>query len=1079
MINIIHNTVIREENKDSLENDRKGSFELLQGAEGKSLKDLTKTHATYFFSISFDLNSDEEGYIQRVLRDKLDMILSKALKKAFEKWLKDMSVDYKVNDFDELDPLSFSRENKETWLMSVMVSPNAYDNKRIAKIVMIPHANFLTSTVVSAALDHLKDNIKDSINSFDNTKVVPVKEAQEDIQIETGTNLETEYEIKPEAEFKTETQKDTMVNENAEVIPLDIFNDSEQLGQVINIEKNTDPQPYEKNEDDLFIQNNEENEDFGSAIKIDLDLKNELNDEDDTYIDESTQLFSEKKEIFGSEFSFEDVGVNTVFTLDEKDEDNNEKSFNNSNEEDPFADLKDDNVDNKYVKGNDYEEDIYDTFNNSDEDDSFDDLFDEEDDMDMFEDLENSEEKDSEKKLEEVKSVPENEVGNYPEKTAEMSAEQVSSMELPNNEKGNIAINDNLNHKRNAPLSFEMLDALIENAEPLSDVDVTDAGSILKNDNFSLDTSEEDYEKEVREEVKEDSYVIVEEDSSIVVKEDTPLMRINNVPATDNGAAVEEILKTDKISQSAENVSVKNAFTENTATESEDSESNTENNIINDTKDEYYVPLKELSQDFDDFKGNEIISHKQDVNSTNEISKDYKENICKEDAEEININIEERTIASKEDENTKQNLKNSTVFTHDEITKKSEYNNLSLDELKEFWDIENPEMMCEIPTFFDSVNLITDKKTVSDIISDIMYYQTQMNKSSFLRSQTDNYPKKTFFADTMRRLEDKYPTFPSVDRDFIESILLNNFYGYNVLSDIINSEDVSDIKVLSYDKINAKIKGDHYTVENISFASESDYNLFILALIERHSADKTESIIKFTDTEYNEDYILRFNITLPEINSCDGAYLHIRKVPKKKTEMTDLIKYGMLPVEVAAWLVEQAKKAKGIVFSGPSASGKTTLMNALLEYVDKKKSVLAIQESEELFSYTLPNAMFQHITKRYDLDAIGINGLLCDAGYFIIGEIKGKEARTFIRSANTGHMCWCSVHSSSAKASLPRLADYVKYGSDYSFSDALKMLVDLEILIYIENFQVKQIDRVCGFDIDKNDLIYETIYRCN
>lgn len=390
---------------------------------------------------------------------------------------------------------------------------------------------------------------------------------------------------------------------------------------------------------------------------------------------------------------------------------------------------------------------------------------------------------------------------------------------------------------------------------------------------------------------------------------------------------------------------------------------------------------------------------------------------------------------------------------------------------------KNKELFITIPDTFDNANIIWSREDFDNIYHDAVEYAITVQKTVFMQVLQGRHNLKDFMNDVGNYTKKVNPTIPSEDYTVLLKMIERNLFGYSVLTPLINDDRISDIKVLDPKKINVKIRGVHYTVSNLKFPSENEYASFLISLLLKNHVQNTSSIRVFTDAEFNKDYRLRFNLCMPDINCVDNPYLHIRKTSKKKKNLDYLIQEGMLPVPVALYLQKKAKTAKGIVFSGPSASGKSTLMNALLDEADFKKAILLLQESDELFSDVHPNVMAQHITEQYDLDALGINGLLCDAGYFIIGEIKGKEARSFVRSANTGHMCWCSIHSSSASGSLPRLADYIKYGSDYSFEDALKMLVDMEVLVHIENYKVKEIKEVIGFDSKTKSIIYKQIYK--
>lgn len=96
--------------------------------------------------------------------------------------------------------------------------------------------------------------------------------------------------------------------------------------------------------------------------------------------------------------------------------------------------------------------------------------------------------------------------------------------------------------------------------------------------------------------------------------------------------------------------------------------------------------------------------------------------------------------------------------------------------------------------------------------------------------------------------------------------------------------------------------------------------------------------------------------------------------------------------------------------------------------------------------------------------------------YFVIGEVKGAEAKYFINAADTGHRCWCSVHAPSALDAIDKLADYVTYESKYSKTEASFMLKDLGTVIFMKDFQVCEIAELSGWDKEKETLKYTPVY---
>lgn len=380
------------------------------------------------------------------------------------------------------------------------------------------------------------------------------------------------------------------------------------------------------------------------------------------------------------------------------------------------------------------------------------------------------------------------------------------------------------------------------------------------------------------------------------------------------------------------------------------------------------------------------------------------------------------------------------------------------------------------------IETTSSKEKIRTSFNQAMRYFMENERTMMKRTLRGEVEQKKFM-DTIKGYVDRYLKIPEEDMEMFMNKLERAFFSYYVLTPAIKNPEVSDIKVLAPDNVNIKIHGTHYIASGLKFIDENDYIRFIDGLIIRNKISINNPIIVFTDKDYNPDYILRFNLCLPVINSSGMPYLHIRKIPKKKTSLKSLIEAGMLDEKIAAYLLDKVATSRGIVFAGPSASGKTTLMNALLDYIPKDKSVLCIQESEELFSNIHPNVYFQHMLKNsrgqtvIGLSELGQNGLLCDSGYFIIGECKGAEVRDLLRASNTGHKCWCSVHSQSSRETIPRLADYVKYGSDYSLTEATRMLKDLETIVYIEGFKITEISEIAGYNEKEEKIIYKPIYK--
>ena len=369
-------------------------------------------------------------------------------------------------------------------------------------------------------------------------------------------------------------------------------------------------------------------------------------------------------------------------------------------------------------------------------------------------------------------------------------------------------------------------------------------------------------------------------------------------------------------------------------------------------------------------------------------------------------------------------------------------------------------------------------------LDQLLNYFNRVEKRVMRKAQTGELDREEFFHLVKKQLE-KLGIEKSDEVDIMIQRMDSAVYGNYVLDPLLNDDSISDIKVISPYKIRVKRYGRRLT-SNLCFRDETDYWRFLEGIAARNHTDLTplNAVQNFTDKSSNDRFIMRFNICTNFVNSVPYPYLHIRKVPKNKYTVEDLIHLGMMDMKTASYLMDKLKNGRGMLFTGKGASGKTTIMNTLLDCIPFNNSGLVIQENEELFSNRHPDLMFQHVVTsrkkgeiQYDLKDLARNGLLTDLDYFVIGEIKGGEALYFLNAAYTGHKCLASCHGASATQAMNKLADYVKYESDYSREDCLKMLQAMEVVVFMKNFKVAEIAEISGWNDEKHDLDYRLIYR--
>lgn len=365
-----------------------------------------------------------------------------------------------------------------------------------------------------------------------------------------------------------------------------------------------------------------------------------------------------------------------------------------------------------------------------------------------------------------------------------------------------------------------------------------------------------------------------------------------------------------------------------------------------------------------------------------------------------------------------------------------------------------------------SNSLISRFKTGVDAL---VFEQAQYGKISKMevRKRADQWLKDNGYTSE---------NLTSNDYKVIMKRFYSAMYGNYILDPLIADDKISDIMILDPNRIRVKALGKRYT-SNIRFLGKDDYLKFCEGIAIRNNLDLIHKDVHvFSDPVSSDDFYLRLNLTTSGVNTNGYPAFQIRKIAKHKRDWKYLVKAGMIDEVLMNYLIDRARTARGIIFCGKGASGKTTLMNVMLDCIPFNKSVEVMQESIELFSKVHPHIDFKQITERNSLETLARNGLLTDLDYYVIGETKGKEAAYLAMAVDSGHKGWTSVHASSAREGIIRLTDYVMMGTDYNQEQAVKQLLNMDTLIYLQDFKVCEIYQIVGWDKEKKEIVFEPVY---
>jgi pilus assembly protein CpaF len=172
----------------------------------------------------------------------------------------------------------------------------------------------------------------------------------------------------------------------------------------------------------------------------------------------------------------------------------------------------------------------------------------------------------------------------------------------------------------------------------------------------------------------------------------------------------------------------------------------------------------------------------------------------------------------------------------------------------------------------------------------------------------------------------------------------------------------------------------------------------------------------------------RLTVVLPPV-AVDGPMVTIRKFSANPYGVDDLIRFGSLSLEAAAFLRAAVLARANLLISGGSSSGKTTLLNALATCIPDDERIVTIEEAVEL---DLPQG---HVCRLESIPAgdkvMTLRQLMRHAirmrpDRLVIGEVRGGEALDMLQAMNTGHDgAMCTIHANSPRDALSRLETLV------------------------------------------------------
>jgi type IV secretion system protein VirB11 len=160
--------------------------------------------------------------------------------------------------------------------------------------------------------------------------------------------------------------------------------------------------------------------------------------------------------------------------------------------------------------------------------------------------------------------------------------------------------------------------------------------------------------------------------------------------------------------------------------------------------------------------------------------------------------------------------------------------------------------------------------------------------------------------------------------------------------------------------------------------------------------------------------------------------------------------------ELDRMLAAAVKARKNILVSGGTSTGKTTFLNALLREVPPEERLILIEDTPELFvrhdnHVGLVAARSALGEAQVETDDLVAAALRMRPDRIILGELRGREAYSFLRAVNTGHPgSMTTVHADSPERAVEQIVLLVLQGGSQLSRDDVRHYVSQTIDVFVQ-----------------------------
>ncbi len=261
----------------------------------------------------------------------------------------------------------------------------------------------------------------------------------------------------------------------------------------------------------------------------------------------------------------------------------------------------------------------------------------------------------------------------------------------------------------------------------------------------------------------------------------------------------------------------------------------------------------------------------------------------------------------------------------------------------------------------------------------------------------------------------------------IHYYLERDFLGYGPIDVMMQDPMVEDISCDGPDIPIYVFHRDHESTRtNVRIADEDHLDSFVRSLAQRSGRHISiaEPMLDATLPDTS-----RLQATLSKEVTTRGSSFTIRRFRADPLTAPDLVRLGTISARMAAWFWLAVEAGAPMLVTGGTASGKTTTLSSMTQFIPPAKKVVTIEDTREfslvhenwIASLTRSGGFGEGEAREIDMYQLLRTALRQRPEFLVVGEVRGSEAQTLFQAMATGHATYSTMHADSITSAVYRL----------------------------------------------------------